>query len=73
MLFFLIEEYGPPFSGAAIFEMSEHIKVEFDVSDKHWTVVKLQDKISGYEITSMDSNDFYYDNEEDDYEEEEDY
>ncbi len=67
------KEYGPSFSGAAVFKMSEHIKVEFDVSDQHWTIVKIQDKVSSYEITSMDSNDFYYDNEEDDYEEEEDY
>ena len=60
------KKYGKSedFSGMAVFKMSEHIKIEFDVSDQHWTIVKIQDKVSGYEITSMDSNDFYYDNEE---------
>lgn len=67
ILYQLRKKYGNDnkFSGMAVFEMSEHIKVDFDISDKHWTVVNIKDKISGYEISLMNSNDFYYDCERD--------
>ena len=57
-------------SGAAIFEMSEDIDIEFDVSNKDWTVVKIKDKQTGNIIKSMDYEDNFYD---DDYEEDEEY
>lgn len=50
-------------SGAAIFEMSEDIDIEFDVSNKDWTVVKIKDKQTGNIIKSMDYEDNFYDNE----------
>ena len=65
------EEYGmQEFSGIAIFEASQDISVEFDVSDKNWTVVNIKDNQTKAVISSMDS-DFY--EEDDDYFEEEDY
>ena len=69
------EEYGTQdFSGIAIFEASKDISVEFDVSDKNWTVVNIKDNQTKATISSMDS-DFYDEDEEDenDYFEEEDY
>ncbi len=70
----LYKKYGEEhaLSCIAMFEMSEHIKVDFDVSDKNWTRVFIQDKISGNEISSMDSNDFYYDSDDEYFEDEED-
>ncbi len=69
----LYKEYGEKraLSCIAMFEMSEHITVKFDVSDKNWTRVFIQDKISGNEIASMDSNDFYYDSDDEYFEDEE--
>ena len=67
------EEYGTQaLSGAAIFEASQDISVEFDVSDKNWTVVNIKDNQTKAVISSMDS-DFYEEDNEDDYFEEEDY
>ena len=60
------EKYGTQaFSGMAIFEASKDISVEFDVSDKNWTVVNIKDNKTQAIISSMDS-DFY--EEEEDYE-----
>ena len=70
MLQYWKEEYGTQaLSGAAIFEASQDISVEFDVSDKNWTIVNIKDNQTKAVISSMDS-DFY---DEDDYFEEEDY
>ena len=67
------EKYGTQaFSGMAIFEASKNISVEFDVSDKNWTVVNIKDNKTQAIISSMDS-DFYEEDNEDDYFEEEDY
>ena len=68
----LYNKYGEKnaLSGAAIFEMSEDIDIEFDVSNKDWTVVKIKDKQTGNIIKSMDYEDNFYD---DDYEEDEEY
>lgn len=58
-----------PFAGAAIFEMSEDISVDFDVSNKNWTVIHIQDNLTGDDIYSVDEdNEDYY--EEDDFENE---
>lgn len=57
------------YSGA-IFEGSDNIEVTFDVSDKSWTVVKIDDCENRIHIESS-SNDDYDD--EDDYEAEEEY
>ena len=60
------EKYGTQaFSGMAIFEASKDISVEFDESDKNWTVVNIKDNKTQAIISSMDS-DFY--EEEEDYE-----
>ena len=60
------EKYGTQaFSGMAIFEASKDISVEFDVSDKNWTIVNIKDNKTQAIISSMDS-DFY--EEEEDYE-----
>ena len=64
--------------GAAVFEGSEDINVDFDISDPSWTVVKIHDNKTGNFIETMSADDFYAENEDfdDDYsydDEEEDY
>lgn len=60
----LKEKYGENniYSGIAIFEMSESIRVDFDVSDPNWTVVNIKDLQTGYTIHSE-----YVDEDEEDY------
>ncbi len=50
----LKEKYGEAniYSGLAIFEMSENIRVDFDVSNSNWTVVKIKDLQTGETIQS---------------------
>lgn len=50
----LKKKYGDinPLSGIALFEMSENIKVDFDVSDPDWTVVEIEDLQTGKTIRS---------------------
>lgn len=50
-------------SGAAIFEMSENISVEFDQSYKDWTVITIKDNVYGDVIKSMEDDTFYNDEE----------
>lgn len=66
----LYKKYGEKnaLSGVAIFEMSEDIGIEFDVSNKDWTVVTIKDKQTDNVIKSMD----YEDNFDNEYEENED-
>lgn len=45
-------------SGAAIFEMSEDIDVDFDQSCPDWTVITIKDKVYGDVIQSMSANDY---------------
>jgi hypothetical protein len=54
-------------SGAAIFEMSEDIDIEFDVSNKDWTVVTIKDKQTGNVVKSMDYEDNFYNEEDEEY------
>lgn len=56
---------------AAVFEGSEDICVDFDISDPSWTVVKIHDNKTGNFIETMNADDFYA--ESDDYYEEDDY
>lgn len=44
---------------AAVFEGSDDIRVDFDISDPSWTVVKIHDLKTGNFIETMDANDFY--------------
>ncbi len=50
----LKEKYGEDniYSGLALFEMSENIRVDFDTSDPNWTVVKIKDLQTGETIQS---------------------
>ena len=65
----LYKKYGEKnaLSGAAIFEMSEDIDIEFDVSNKDWTVVTIKDKQTGNVIKSMDYEDNFYNEEDEEY------
>lgn len=74
------EDYPDIYSrSAAVFEGSEDINVDFDVSDSSWTVVKIHDNQTGNFIETMNADDFYaenedFDDEDDNYfDEEEDY
>lgn len=57
---------------AAVFEGSDDINVDFNISDPSWTVVKIHDNKTGNFIEAMNADDFYAENE-DFYDEEEDY
>ena len=48
-----------PFLGVAIFEASDDILVQFDTSNKGWTVVNIKDKQTGVEISTLDYDDEY--------------
>ena len=74
------KEYSDIYSrSAAVFEGSEDINVDFDISDPSWTVVKIHDNQTGNFIETMSADDFYaeledFDDEDDNYfDEEEDY
>ena len=73
------EEYQNIYShGAAVFESSDDINVDFDISDTSWTVVKIHDNKTGNFIETMNADDFYAENDDfdDDYsydDEDEDY
>jgi len=50
------------FNGMAVFETDADITIDFDTSDKEWTVVKVYDKATGQIIiASQDPNDEYDD------------
>ncbi len=64
------KEYSDIYSrSAAVFEGSEDINVDFDVSDSSWTVVKIHDNKTGNFIETMSADDFYAENDDfdDDY------
>lgn len=48
---------------AAVFEGSEDISVDFDISEPSWTVVKIYDNKTGNFIETMNADDFYAENE----------
>ena len=50
----LKKKYGDTnsLSGIALFEMSENIKVDFDVSNSDWTIVTIKDLQTGVTIQS---------------------
>lgn len=50
----LKEKYGEAniYSGIALFEMSENIRVEFDITDPNWTIVNIKDMQTGATIQS---------------------
>ena len=57
-------QYGTnKINGAAIFEMSEDIDVQFDQSCRDWTVITIKDKVYGDVIKSISAEE-YCDNEE---------
>ena len=45
--------------GAAIFEMSEDIDVDFDQSCPDWTVITIKDNTTGHTISSRSAEDYY--------------
>ena len=64
------KEYSDIYSrSAAVFEGSEDISVDFDISDPSWTVVKIHDNQTGNFIETMNADDFYAENDnfDDDY------
>lgn len=65
----LYNKYGEKnaLSSTAIFEMSEDIDIEFDVSNKDWTVITIKDKQTGNVIKSMDYEDNFDDEEDEEY------
>ena len=74
------KEYSDIYSrSAAVFEGSDDINIDFDISDPSWTVVKIHDNQTGNFIETMNADDFYaenedFDDEDDNYfDEEEDY
>lgn len=74
------ENYSDIYSHcAAVFEGSEDICVDFDISDPSWTVVKIHDNKTGNFIETMDAGDFYAESddysfdEDDDFDDEEEY
>ena len=52
------------FSGAAVFEMSDTISVEFNQNCRDWTVITIKDKTYGNTITSTSVSDYYSEDEE---------
>ena len=66
------KEYSDIYSrSAAVFEGSDDINVDFDISDPSWTVVKIYDNQTGNFIETMSSDNFYAENEDFDDEDEE--
>lgn len=58
------KEYSDIYSHcAAVFEGSEDISVDFDISEPSWTVVKIYDNKTGNFIETMNADDFYAENE----------
>lgn len=69
------KEYSDIYSHcAAVFEGSEDISVDFDISEPSWTVVKIYDNKTGNFIKTMSADDFYAESEDfdDDYSDDED-
>lgn len=61
----LIREFKGTWQGAAIFEMSDNVKIDIDVSNNEWTVVTVTDLDTGKYVTSLPYRD--YDEEEEEY------
>ena len=58
------KEYSDIYSRcAAVFEGSDEIDVDFDISEPSWTVVKIYDHKTGNFIETMSPDDFYAENE----------
>ena len=47
--------------------MSEDISIEFDVSNEDWTVITIKDQQTGNVIKSMDYEDNFYNDEDEEY------
>ena len=57
---YFAKEYSDIYSRcAAVFEGSEDIRVDFDISEPSWTLVKIYDNKTGNFIETMSSDDFY--------------
>lgn len=69
------KEYSDIYSRCvAVFEGSDEIDVDFDISEPSWTVVKICDSKTGNFIETMNADDFYAESEDfdDDYSDDED-
>lgn len=61
----LINEFKGTWQAAAVFEMSDNVKIDIDVSNEEWTVVRVTDLNNGEYVTSLSYRD--YDEEDEEY------